>query len=167
MDVSQSETSTRRSTAPYQMALRTSLPAEQVLGDVHLDQLPGIGVAEQGAHYLLLRPRKRLRYGADLAAALGIAIVLALLICTAITPVVLAGLPAAFLPAVPLLLDHRPDLALSAIEDQDATRVTAHGQASPELAAYLDRYLGGLPKANGSGAGGSEAASEPGSDSEA
>jgi hypothetical protein len=62
-----------------------------------------------------------------------------------VTPVVLVALPVAFLPALPLLLDHRPDLALSAIEDDGETRVTAHGQASPDLAEYLDRYLESLP----------------------
>jgi hypothetical protein len=133
------------------MAVRTARSAEEVLGQIDLDALPGMAVAEQGTHYLLLRPARRFRYGADLAALLGIAIVVALLICAAITPLVLAGLPAALLPAVPLLLDHRPDLALSAIEDEGSTRVTAHGQAAPDLADFLDRYLGGLPPANGSG----------------
>jgi hypothetical protein len=51
----------------------------------------------------------------------------------------------AVVPALPLLLDHRPDLALSAIEEEGQTRVTAHGQASPDLAEYLDRYLESLP----------------------
>ena len=143
------QTSTRQQTIPYQMALRTSLPADEVLGHVDLDQLPGIAVAERGPHYLLFRPRRRFRYGADLAAGLAIAIVLGLLICTAITPVVLAGLPAAFLPAIPLLLDHQPDLALSAVEDGGSTQVTAHGEASEALAEYLDSYLGGLPSVNG------------------
>ena len=58
---------------------------------------------------------------------------------------VLVALPVAVVPALPLLLDHRPDLALSAIEDEGETRVTAHGQASPDLAEYLDRFLESLP----------------------
>ncbi len=143
------ETRLRRSTAPYQMAVRTVSRADEVLDQLDVRQVVGMAIAERGPHYLLLKPAKRFRYGADLAAALAIAIVLALLICSAITPLVLAGLPAAFLPALPLLLEHRPEMAISAIEDDDgATRVTAHGQATEELAAFLDRYLGGLPPAN-------------------
>jgi hypothetical protein len=80
-----------------------------------------------------------------MAAGFAIVIVLALLILTAVTPVVLVALPAAVLPALPLLIDHRPDLALSAIEDEGETRVTAHGQASADLAEYLDHYLESLP----------------------
>jgi len=56
-------------------------------------------------------------------------------------------LPLALVPAVPLLLDNRPDLAISAVaDDQGGTRVTVHGQASSELAAALDAYLGSLPR---------------------
>ena len=141
----------RTTTVPYQIALRTSRPAEEVLAQVDVDQVPGLAVAERGAHYLVVRPKRRFRYGADIAAGLGVAVVLALLILTAVTPVVLVALPVAFLPAVPLLLEHRPDLAVSAIEDDGETRVTAHGQASPELVEYLDRYLEALPAVNGSG----------------
>ncbi len=156
------ETGSAPSIIAYQMALLTTWSAAQVLDQVDLDRLPGIVVAERGPHYLLLRPERRFRHGAELAAALGVAIVLALLICTAITPLVLAGLPAALLPAVPLLLDHRPDLALSAIDDEGGTRVTVHGQASAELAEYLDGYLGGLPSAmNGSHASDDGAAAPP------
>jgi len=141
----------RTTTVPYQIALRTSRPAEEVLAQVDVDQVPGLAVAERGAHYLVVRPKRRFRYGADIAAGLGVAIVLVLLILTAVTPVVLVALPVAFLPAIPLLLEHRPDLAVSAIEDDGETRVTAHGQASPELVEYLDRYLEALPAVNGSG----------------
>jgi hypothetical protein len=141
----------RTTTVPYQIALRTSRPAEEVLAQVDVDQVPGLAVAERGAHYLVVRPKRRFRYGADIAAGLGVAVVLALLILTAVTPVVLVALPVAFLPVVPLLLEHRPDLAVSAIEDDGETRVTAHGQASPELVEYLDRYLEALPAVNGSG----------------
>ncbi len=141
----------RTTTVPYQIALRTSRPAEEVLAQVDVDQVPGLAVAERGAHYLVVRPKRRFRYGADIAAGLGVAVVLVLLILTAVTPVVLVALPVAFLPAIPLLLEHRPDLAVSAIEDDGETRVTAHGQASPELVEYLDRYLEALPGVNGAG----------------
>jgi len=141
----------RTTTVPYQIALRTSRPAEEVLAQVDVDQVPGLAVAERGAHYLVVRPKRRFRYGADIAAGLGVAVVLALLILTAVTPVVLVALPVAFLPVVPLLREHRPDLAVSAIEDDGETRVTAHGQASPELVEYLDSYLEALPAVDGSG----------------
>ena len=135
----------RTSTVPYQIAARTSRPAEEVLAQFDIARVPGMVVAERGAHYLVTRPVRRFRYGADLAAGFGIAVVLALLILTAVTPLVLVALPAALLPALPLIIDHRPVLALSAIEDGGETRVTAHGQASPDLAEYLDRYLESLP----------------------
>jgi len=135
----------RTSTVPYQIAARTSRPAEEVLAQFDIQRVPGMVVAERGAHYLVIRPARRFRYGADMAAGFAIAIVLALLILTAVTPVVLVALPAAVVPALPLLIDHRPDLALSAIEDEGETRVTAHGQASADLAEYLDRYLESLP----------------------
>ncbi|MGD0832988.1 MAG: hypothetical protein ABSA40_01000 [Candidatus Dormibacteria bacterium] len=134
---------------PYQLAVRTGCPATVVLDQVEVNCLPGITVAERGPHYLVLRPEQRHRYGADLAAGLAIAIVLLLLIGTAITPLVLAGLPLAFLPAIPLLFDHRADLAVSAIEEDGVTRVTVHGQASADLAAHLDAFLGTLPAPNG------------------
>jgi hypothetical protein len=150
--VTEPGTARRQPTSLYQVAARTTLPAAEVLGRLDLDRLPGVVVAERGDHYLLFKAPKRVRYGAGLAAALGIAICLALLICTAITPVVLAGLPAALLPALPLLFDHRVDLALSAVDDEGFTRVTAHGQATEDLADYLDRYLGGLPPVTGNAA---------------
>lgn len=135
-------------TTPYQFSLRTSrLPAE-VLDDVAGRSLPGIGVAERGAHYLVLRPRRRYRYGSDIAVGAAVVIVLAVLIATAATPVFIVLLPLAVVPALPLLLDHRPALAVSAIGDDDGgTRVTVHGEASPELAAAMDAFLGALPEA--------------------
>ena len=67
-----------------------------------------------------------------------IAIVLAVLILPAVTPVFIVLLPLALVPAVPLLLDNRPDLAISAVaDDLGGTRVTVHGQASSELAAAI------------------------------
>jgi hypothetical protein len=135
----------RTSTVPYQIAARTSRPAQEVLAQFDIERVPGMVVAERGAHYLVIRPVRRFRYGAEMAAGFAIAIVLALLILTAVTPFVLVALPVAFLPALPLLIDHRPDLAFSAIEDDAETRVTAHGQASPDLVEYLDRYLESLP----------------------
>ncbi len=133
-------------TRPYQSSLRTSRPPGEVLDDVAARPLPGIGVSERGAHYLVLQPRRRHRYGSDIAVGAAIVIVLAVLIATAASPLFIALLPLAVLPAVPLLLDHRPDLAVSAVADDDgSTRVTVHGEASPELAAAVDDYLEALP----------------------
>jgi len=135
-------------TNPYQFSLRTSRVPTEVLDDVAARPLPGIGVSERGSHYLVLRPLRRHRYGSDIAVGAAIVIVLAVLITTAISPVFIVLLPLAVLPAVPLLLDHRPDLAVSAVVDDDgSTRVTVHGEASPELAAAVDAYLGALPQA--------------------
>ena len=136
-------------TNPYQFSLRTRRDPGEVLDDVAARPLPGIAVSERGAHYLVLRPRRRSRYGSDIAVGICIAIVLAVLIATAITPVFIVLLPLAALPAVPLLLDHRrPDLAVSAVIDDDgSTRVTVHGEASEELAAAVDAFLGALPDA--------------------
>lgn len=135
-------------TSPYQFSVRTTrLPAE-VLDDVAARPLPGIAVSERGMHYLVLRPRRRYRYGSDIAVGAAIVIVLAVLITTAISPVFIVLLPLAVLPAIPLLLDHRPDLAVSAVVDDDGgTRVTVHGEASSDLAAAVDAFIGGLPQA--------------------
>jgi hypothetical protein len=136
------------SSNPDQFSLRTSRFPGEVLDDVAARPLPGIAVAERGTHYLVLRPRRRYRYGADLAVGAAIVIVLAVLVATAITPLLIVLLPLAVVPAVPLLLDHRPALAVSAVADDDGgTRVTVHGEASSELAAAVDAFLGALPEA--------------------
>lgn len=137
----------RQPTTPYQFSVRTSRSPQQVLNELEERRLPGIAVAEQGTHYLVLRPQRRHRYSGDIAVGLAVAIVLVVLISTAVTPWLSILLPLAILPAVPLLGDDRPDLAASAVEDDDrATRVTVHGYASAELAAALDAYLGALPQ---------------------
>ena len=140
-------TLSRLRTRAYQFSLRTGKPPADVLGEFAARRMPGIAVAERGPNYLVLRPQQRRRYGGDVAVLLGLVIVLAVLILTAVTPVLIVLLPLALLPAVPLLLDNRPDLAISAVaDDLGGTRVTVHGQASSELAAVLDAYLGSLPR---------------------
>ena len=141
---------TRRSrsrTHTYQFSFRTSKAPEDVLKEVGVRRLPGIGIDEHGRNYLILRPQQRRRYGGDVAVLLAVIIVFAVLILTAVTPVFIALLPAAVLPAIPVLFDNRPDIAVSAVVDDEmgGTRVTVHGQAAPELAAALDAYLGSLP----------------------
>ena len=137
------------STNPYQFSLRTSRVPGDVLDEVAARPLPGIAVAERGTHYLVLRPRSRYRFGSDLAAGAAIVIVLAVLIATAWNVVLITALPLAIVPAIPLLMDRRrPDLAVSAVaDDSGGTRVTVHGEASQELAAAVDAYLGALPEA--------------------
>jgi hypothetical protein len=138
----------RTRTHTYQFSLRTIKEPVMVLDDFAARHLPGIGVDERGENYLILRPERKARYGGDIAVILGVLIVFAVLILTAVTPVFVALLPLAVVPAIPPLLDHRPDIAMSAVDDDDAggTRVTVHGQATPELAAALDAYLGSLPR---------------------
>lgn len=137
----------RQPARSYQFTLRTARPADDVLDEFAERRLPGIAVAERGLNYLILRPQKRIRYGGDIAALLAIVIVLAVLILTAASPVFIVLLPVALLPGLPMLLDQRPDIAISAVmDDAGGSRVTVHGLASPELAAALDAYLGSLPR---------------------
>lgn len=135
-------------THSYQFSLRTTQPPDAVLDGFAARHLPGIELDERGSNYLILRPQRHVRYGGDVAVVAGILIVFAVLILTAITPVFIALLPLAVVPAIPPMLDHRPDIAMSAVEDDEVggTRVTVHGQATSELAAALDAYLGSLPR---------------------
>ena len=140
--------SSRARTHTYQFSGRTTLTPDEVLDGFAARRLPGIAVDERGQNYLVLRPHRHVRYGGDVAVVAGILIAFAVLILTAVTPVFIALLPLAVVPAIPPLLDHRPDIAMSAVEEEErgGTRVTVHGQASPELAAALDAYLGSLPR---------------------
>ena len=140
--------SSRARTHTYQFSGRTTLSTDEVLDGFAARRLPGIVVDERGPNYLVLRPQRHVRYGGDIAVVAGILIVFAVLILTAVTPVFIALLPLAVVPAIPPLLDHRPDIAMSAVEEEErgGTRVTVHGQASSELAAALDAYLGSLPR---------------------
>ena len=138
----------RPRTHTYQFSLRTSKPPDDVLREFGGRRLPGISVDERGQNYLILRPQRKRRYGGDVAVILAVIIVVAVLILTSVTPVFVALLPVALVPVIPVILDHRPDIAISAVPDEEhgGTRVTVHGQASPELAAALDAYLGSLPR---------------------
>ena len=137
-------------TVPYQFSVRTSKEAGSVLDEVGARGLAGIGVAERGSSYVVLRPIPRYRYSSDAAIGIGLGILIVTLLLTAVTPVFIVLLPLALTPALPFYMaKHRPMLAVSALLDEDgtATRVTVHGQAGPELAAALDAYLGALPAA--------------------
>lgn len=140
--------SSRARTHTYQFSGRTTQPPDEVLDGFAARRLPGIVVDERGPNYLVLRPQRHVRYGGDVALVAGILIVFAVLILTAVTPAFIALLPLAVLPAIPPLVDHRPDIAMSAVEEEErgGTRVTVHGQASSELSAALDAYLASLPR---------------------
>ena len=86
---------TRLRTRAYQFSLRTGKAPDEVLGEFAQRPMPGIAVAERGPNYLVLRPQQRRRYGGDVAVLLGLAIVLAVLILTAVTPVFIVLLPLA------------------------------------------------------------------------
>lgn len=134
-------------TTSYQSACRTSLSAGAVLDDLGARDLGSVVVSERGPYHVVLQAARRRHYPPDLAVAFGIAIVLAVLIGTALSAVVVALLPLAILPALPFILDQRPVLAVSAAPEIDggAVRVVAHGQADVELASLLDRFLASLP----------------------
>ena len=140
--------SSRPRTHAFQFSGRTTQSPDEILDGLAARRLPGIVVDERGPNYIVLRPQRHVRYGGDVAVIAGILILFAVLILTAVTPAFIALLPLAILPAIPPLLDHRPDIAFSAVEEDDpgGTRVTVHGQASSELAAALDAYLGSLPR---------------------
>lgn len=132
---------------PYRISLTTTRPPDDVLADLGAQDMVGVGATERGTHYVLLEDRRRPRYGPDLAVGLGIAILLAVLIGYAFHPLIIALLPLALAPGIPLLVrDHRTLVAIGAVVESDGmTRVTAHGQVSRELAAALDGYFGSLP----------------------
>ena len=136
-------------TVPFQYSTRTTRSAETVLEEVAARDFAGIGVDERGPSYLVLRTARRYRWGADAAVVVGIAIALVALALASVNVMFILLLFLAPVMAVPLYLEHRPMLAVSAVaeEDQPTTRVTVHGQATPELAAALDAYLGTLPGA--------------------
>lgn len=135
-----------RSTTQYQFSTATTSPAEQVLEGISAIELPeDLCVNERGSTYLVLGPRPSF-YDARLAVALAILVVLAVLIASAFSVVLIAMLPLGALPLVPLFLRDHPVLAVGAVpEDDGTTRVTVHGQAPTQLTAALDLFLSRLP----------------------
>ena len=138
---------TRLRTRAYQFSLRTGKPPDDVLGEFAARRMPGIAVAERGPNYLVLRPQQRRQVrrrrrspprpgdrargphpdrrhaGARHPPAAGAA----------------AGRAACCSTTVPISRSRRR-------RRLGGTRVTVHGQASSELAAALDAYLGSLPR---------------------
>jgi hypothetical protein len=135
-------------TIPYQVSRRTSRPAEQVLADIAGLEVPETEVVARGSTHLVLAPGPTGWYGAGAAVSVGIAITLGVLIAAASSVTLIALLPAALLPGVPLLLRHEPRLAVGAVEDaEDGTVVAVSGDMWSALAVALHSYLAGLPPA--------------------
>jgi hypothetical protein len=137
---------TLATTTQYQFAtLTTSSPEEVLDGIAELDLSEDLSVTERGATYLVIGPKPS-GYDARLAVALCTLVVLAVLILSAFAVVLIAFLPLAAAPLIPLLLRDNPLLAVGAVPDEDSsTRVTVHGQAPIKLTSALDLFLSRLP----------------------
>ena len=137
-----------RSTTQYQFSTATTTTPEAVLEGISAIELPeGLCVNERGSTYLVFGPRPSF-YDARLAVALAILVVLAVLILSAFSVVLIAFLPLGALPLAPLFLRDHPLLAVGAVPEEDgSTRVTVHGQAPGRLTNALDLFLSRLPEA--------------------
>lgn len=152
---------TPAATTRYQFATLTSSPPEAVLDGIAGIELPEeLSITERGSTYLVIGPRPS-AYDARLAVALATLVVLTVLILTAFSVVLIAFLPIAAVPLIPLVLRDSNDLGVGAVpEDDGVTRVTVHGQAPERLTAALDLFLSHLaapaprPGVNGNGNGG-------------
>ncbi|HXA27152.1 MAG TPA: hypothetical protein VN193_00240 [Candidatus Angelobacter sp.] len=134
-------------TTQYQFATLTSSPPAEVLDGIAGIDLPAdLSVTERGSTYLVIGPKPS-AYDARLAVALCTLLVLTVLILSAFSVVLIAFLPVAAVPLIPLLLRDSDDLAVGAVpDDRDgATRVTIHGQAPAKLTSALDLFLTHLP----------------------
>jgi hypothetical protein len=134
-------------TIPYQVSRRTSRDTARVLSDIASLQVPGMEVVARGSTHLVLAPGRPARYGAGRAVALATAITLGVLVAAAASVPLIALLPAALLPGVPLLLRHEPRLGVGVVDDPDAgdTVVTVAGDMWSALAVALHSYLSSLP----------------------
>ena len=140
---------TPRQTTQYQFSTATTKPVEAVLDGIARIDLPeDLSVTERGSTYLVIGPRPS-SYDARLGVALAILVALAVLIATAFSVVLVALLPLAAAPLVPLLVRDHPLLAVGAVPDDDgiSTRVTVHGEAPVKLTSALDLFLSNLPVA--------------------
>jgi hypothetical protein len=143
----------REPTIPYQVSRRTSWPGPGLLADIAALEVPGVEVVERGSTYLVLAPRRPARYGVGLAVALAVAVTLTVLAASAASVVLVALLPAALLPLVPLLFTDSPRVAVGAVpEDGEEggggdTVVTVNGDMWHALAVPLHSYLSALPPA--------------------
>jgi hypothetical protein len=143
----------REPTIPYQVSRRTTRPAERVLAEIAGLDVSGATVVARGATHLVLAPGPAPRYGAGAAVTAGVAMTLGVLIASASSVALIALLPAALLPGLPLLLRQDPRVAVGAVEDADdgATAVTVSGDMWSALAVALHSYLAGLPAPTATG----------------
>lgn len=137
---------TPAATTRYQFATLTSSPPQAVLDGIAGIDLPEeLSITERGSTYLVIGPRPS-GYDARLAVALCTLLVLTVLILSAFSVVLIAFLPVAAAPLVPLLVRDSSDLGVGAVpEDEAVTRVTVHGQAPQRLTAAIDLFLSHLP----------------------
>jgi hypothetical protein len=130
----------------YQFSLRTSRRVDEVLEQLETHAIPGVMVSERGSTYMVLRPRRNPRLSPNLAISLMVLIVAGVLILSGFNPALVALLPLALLPLIPLFMEQRPMVAISVVPDDDGvTRITAHGEVTAAMAAALDAFLGSLP----------------------
>jgi len=134
-------------TIPYQLSRRTSRDPARVLADIASLEVPGIEVVARGSTHLVLAPERPSRYGAGRAVALGGVITLGVLVAAAASVPLIALLPAALLPGVPLLLRREPRLGVGVLDDPEEgdTVVTVAGDMWSALAVALHSYLSSLP----------------------
>lgn len=134
-------------TISYQLSRRTSRDPSRVLADIASLEAPGIEVVARGATHLVLAPGPPSRYGAGSAVTLGAVITLAVLVAAAASVPLIALLPAALLPGVPLLRRREPRLAVGVLDDHEVgdTVVTVGGDMWSALAVALHSYLSSLP----------------------
>jgi hypothetical protein len=153
----------REPTIPYQVSRRTTRPAERVLADIAGLDVSGATVVARGSTHLVLAPGPAPRYGAGAAVTAGVAVTLAVLIASASSVVLIALLPAALLPGLPLLLRQDPRVAVGAVENADdgTTAVTVSGDMWSALAVALHSYLAGLPAPAVTGGGAPPAPQPP------
>lgn len=143
----------RQPTVPYQLSRRTTLQPEQVLAGIAALEVPGIHVVARGSTHLVLAPEPPRWYGAGAAVAAGIVITLGVLVAASASVPLVALLPAALLPGLPLVVRHEPRLGVGAVEDPDVgcTRVTVSGDMWSALAVALHSHLAGLPAPGAAG----------------
>ena len=132
----------------YQSTQLTERTPESLLDDLATLEVTGAHVTERGPTYIVFAPVERNPYTTSLAVILAIILVIADLVATAWSVVVVALLPLALVPFIPLLVRDRPQVAVGAVPGENAsraTRVTVHGRVWGDLGAALDAYLSNLP----------------------
>lgn len=136
----------REPTIPYSLSRRTSRAPTDVLADIARLEVAGTEVVARGSTHVVLAPGPSSRYGVGWAVTAGVALTLAVLIAAASSVTLIALLPVALLPGVPLLLRHEPRVGIGAVEDDGGdTVVTVSGDMWSALAVALHSCLAALP----------------------